>query len=174
MEGVCRRDCLLHGHRIIGVDHEGNVRADQIANGFDARQVLCQILLADLDFDRVEAPVEIALDTGEELVLRKAQVDTAAVGLGRRAGTAGHLPERQFFHFAIQIPQRDIDCRDREGGDAAAADIVDVGFQVVMDVLDPAGVASQKLGSQIMPDHGEDRMTTTSAGVAVAGALISV
>jgi len=57
-------DRLIHAERVIGIDHEGDIRSDELSNGFDALDVFSKIGFSDLDLDRIETLIEIALDAG--------------------------------------------------------------------------------------------------------------
>ena len=53
---------LLDGHGIVGVDHEGDIRTDQFAHGFDALNILAHCWLTDFYFDAVISCIKIPLN----------------------------------------------------------------------------------------------------------------
>src|SRR3990170_8313147 len=76
--GCC--NCLVDTHRIIRVNHKGDIRPDQISHCFDTRDILGQLWLADLDLQAIEAARQISAYAVKKLGERKTEIDSATVG----------------------------------------------------------------------------------------------
>ena len=173
-EGLRRGDRLVHVQRVVGVDHQRDVRPDQFAHRAHAGDVLGQVGLADLDLDAVEAAREIAAHAGEQFLQREVQVDAAAVGAAAVARPTRHLPQRLAAPFAAQVPERDVHRRDREGSDAAAPHVVDLPLHGVVQRLDVVAVAADQEGREIVLDHRQHRVTAAPASIGIAGTFAAV
>src|SRR5437016_3909015 len=117
-------DCFVRAIRAVGVDQQLDVRADRVADGLDAGDVLAHGHAADLHLYRASAH----LDVGFHLFLELAQ--TFAVLVIATGDIRGHpvaepaeeFVQRHACDLGANVPQSDIDGADRAGGESATAD----------------------------------------------------
>ena len=173
-EGAGGGDGLVNGHGVVGVDHEGAVGAQDLSDGASTVYVGCEVGLADFDFDAVIACCEIALGLGDQFLQRKVQVDAAAIRFAPVGGSARHLNERLTCAFAAGVPKRDVDGRDRERGNSAPRDVVDMPLHSVVEVIDLSAVFADQERRQVMLDHRGDGSATSATSIGIARAFAAI
>ena len=114
LEALARNDGLVHAHGVVGIHHQGNVRADQLPHCANALDVFVEVLASDFYLDSVDALGEVTTHVAKQFLERKGQINTAAVGLAGVPGAAGQLPEWLLGFLATDIPKRDVHGLDRE------------------------------------------------------------
>ena len=108
----------------IGIDHQLHIRPHRLARDAHPRHVLGDRHRADLHLHRLGAHAHIVFHLACEFAQSLALLVVAAGDIGRHAiaEAAEHLVERQVGELGADVPQPDIDRRDRTRGQAAAAD----------------------------------------------------
>ena len=76
--------------------------------------------------------------------------------------------------FASDIPERGVDRRYRELGNAPTPNIMDMSLRVVEKRVYILAVSSGTMRCQVMTDHRGDRFTAAPAGIRVAGSVRTV
>ena len=106
----------------VAVNGQGDVRPDGLTHGGQAAQVALDAG-ADLDLDAGEALLHRTHCTGHQLIVRDAEpADVGVVGPYLVANLpAQHFPQGLSRRFGLEVPQRHINGRMRQGGDAGAA-----------------------------------------------------
>ena len=92
------------------------------------------------------------------------RVERPAVG-----GAAGDDPQGEAAPLAAQIPERGVDCRQRERRDRADGRCVGGVFEFAPDRLDPLGVLADQARGEMVGDEAHHRRPAGPDRVAVAG-----
>ena len=154
---------------LVGVDHEGRV-TEVLAHRRDAGEVEAPVGLADLDLDAGDARLEGG--RGLLLHLLEGGLEEAAGGVvdpARVAVRAEQLGQRQVGALGLEVPQGDVEGRDRLGRDAGPADRGAGPHQRLVDLRDVVRVlADGDLGDLL--EVRELRLATRTLGVGEAHA----
>ena len=139
-----------HGGRtvplLVGVDHEREVLAEVLAHGGQALEVDLVIGVAHLDLDAPDAGLDRPGGVVQDLGQRGAE--EAAGGVVAPDGVAvgaDQLGQRQPGALGLQVPQRDVDGRDRLDRNAGAADGGARPQQLDAQAVDVAGVLTDEV-----------------------------
>ncbi len=142
-EHRCLAQRLLDGVGAVGVDVELDVGPDRLADGGDPCAVLVGVP-AHLDLHARDRLVDPTAGLGGEDVHRVGGEPAAAVDRHLPARGAEQVDERDVEELRLEVPQRDVQGRDRVGGDAGAAEVA-----AGPDEVEPAGPDLQR----ILPDE---------------------
>ena len=139
---------------LVDVAHQLDVRPDRIAHHAHAPHLL--------GGRRIAWQRHLRLHLDEALVTsRRAAVAACAsvsprrsepggIGLDPVARAAEQLPQRLLQRLALDVPQRDVDCRDRQRVDARATGIAGRRAQLAQDGLDPHRVLADQQRAQFI------------------------
>ena len=147
-ERARRPDRLVRAPAHVGVDHQRDVRTEQLAHRGDPCCVLRQALAADLHLDCPEALHEVVLGLAQQLVEREAKIDAAGVSRHLRVVAAEQAPERQAPAPGHQVPERGVERRDRMDRKPAAPDVVDRPPELLPERFDPGLVAAPRAAAR--------------------------
>ncbi len=101
--------------RLVGVDHQRPLRSDQPPQGLQVRKVDLRAE-ADLQLEGAIAFIEFAArERLRALGIDPARIDANCGPTLSRGVTREHAPQRQARMLRRQIPERDVDARDRLG-----------------------------------------------------------
>nr|GFD37407.1 hypothetical protein [Tanacetum cinerariifolium] len=107
---------------LVGVDHQGKVIPQVLANGRDAVQVNGTVGLTDLELDPTDALLPGHVGVVHQLFQRCVQEATRGVvtahGIAVRAQETG---QRQVGAFGLEVPERHVKRANRLGRQTAAA-----------------------------------------------------
>ena len=107
-----------------------------------ALDVLAQRRAPHLHLDGAKAAREVVVGLAQQRVQREVEVDAARVAGHARVEAAEHAPERRAVTPRPQVPQRDVDGRDRQRLGAAAPAVVQRPPHRLPERLDALGVAA--------------------------------
>ena len=124
LDALRELDRLVVAIRAVGIDHQLHVRADRLARDAYARHILGDRHAADLHLHRLGTHAHVVFHLAREFAQPLALLVVAAGDVGRHAiaEAAQQLVQRQVGELGADVPQSDIDRRDRSRGQAAAAD----------------------------------------------------
>jgi len=168
-------DRLGTGHRLVGVDHDVEVRADGLADRGQPLTVLLAARLPDLHLDALEPRILRGEGTGHQVV--GAQVQPAALRVVEgdvAAEAAGEAPERQTGTAGGDVPQRRVDGREGQRGDGAGRRGAGRGEQAEPDRFDAVGLLSDQDREQVVAQHREHRATPCPDRVGVSEAVQAI
>ena len=134
---------VRHCQRLVGVDHDLEVRPDGLTHGGDSRHVRGDPGLADLELHAGPTRVAGRDRTADELLGRKPQ--PAALGVVDRyrlTVATGHAPQGLPGTPAADVPQGGVDGGERECGDDTDAGGPGGGVQLRPQGLDVARLAA--------------------------------
>src|ERR1051325_3825232 len=89
--------------RLIEIDHESNIRPDQLANALDHPIVIGDVTVAALDLDAAKSPVERTLEVF--LVSNRIAHAVTVIGADRPHRAAEQLGHWLTRHLAQRIPE---------------------------------------------------------------------
>ena len=123
--GFCSAAKTLAGGQVpfaVAVNGQGDIRPDGLPHGSKTPQVALDAG-ADLDLDAGEALLHRTHCTGHQLIIRNAEpADVGVVGPYLVTNLpAQHFPQRLAGCLGLEVPQRHINGRMRQAGDAGAA-----------------------------------------------------
>ena len=122
-------DGLRHAVAVVGVHHQLDVRADRPAHGLGVPEILLEAE-ADLELDGRKALGGVALGLLGQIGLGpalRAAVEARRVGSDALAQGPAHQPmDRLAQQLALEIPERDVDARERLDDEAALAVVAEL------------------------------------------------
>jgi hypothetical protein len=143
--------------------------ARDLADPGQALDVLLDLGLADLDLEGLEAVRPPAPDLVDQRVQRLVQIDAAGIGQDALAAGAEQCHQRFAGLLRGQIPECDVEGRQRGRGHPAAAHVVEV-----MPALVPQAARRCRLADDercdVVVEHRPERHAAGARGVAEAGA----
>src|SRR5690606_4279546 len=116
-----RSDVAHHVELLVDVDHHANARPERLLHGFHAAAVHGGIRVVDLHLVVAAAHGRVALGLGNEILLRVLAPAAAAVAGDAIAYGTPESVEGKARRLAREVPQRDVDRRDRHAGEPHAA-----------------------------------------------------
>ena len=158
----------------VGVGHQREVGAEVLPHLAHALDVLGELVAADLHLDRAEALRPEVVGLAEQPVERELEVDPAGVARHARIEAAEHPPQRLAGALGREVPERDVDRRDRQHHRPAAAAVVERPPHLLPQRLDPAGVLALEQRREVALDEDVDRGAAGADGVGVAEPLGAV
>ena len=173
-QGPRRADRLLDTPAHVGIDQQRYIRPQQLAHRRDPLEILAEPWPANLHLDRLKTLGEIVFGLLQQLVEGELQIDTT--GIGRDVGimAAQEAPERHAVAPCRQIPKRGVDGGDREGGEPAAPDEVQMPPHPLPQRFDPIRLLAKQERLQIALDQVLDRAAAGTDGVGIAEPLRAV
>ena len=165
------------------VDHDRLVGADRLAYGLHEGDVAV-VLVAEM---RVAELAEADLDTGQarlepacDLVRHLADVAGRGMARGDRRqavldGSAEEVDEARAERLALEVPERDVEARDRKRGDATGRAVPPrLGVQLLADRVRLHGIHADDELAQRLDDQARGTRGVREVGRALAPADLAV
>ena len=145
-----------------------------LAHRLHARDVGCEIRAPHLHLDGAKALGEIVVGLPEQRLDGKIEVDAAGVTGHAGVEAAEQTKQRQTGAARLQVPQGDIERRERQHRRSAAPAIVQAPPDVMPDRLGVVGFPAFDQFRDLAPEDIGDRAAIAADGVGVAGAFSPV
>ena len=141
------------------------------AHRLDACNVGCKIGTADLHLDGAKAFGEIAVGLREQRLHGEIEVDAAGITRHVRVVAAEQTEQRQVGAPRLQIPQRDVECGERQYRRPAATAIMQAPPDVMPDGLGVVGLPAVDQFRDLPPEDVGNRAAIAANGVGIARAF---
>ena len=158
----------------VGIRHQGKAVAEMLAHRLHARDVGCEIRAADLHLDGAKALGEIVVGLLQQRLDGKIEVDAAGVTGHAGIEAAEQTKQRQIGAARLQVPQRDIERRERQHRRSAAPAVMQGPPDVMPDGFGVVGFAALDQFGNLPPENVGDRAAIAADGIGVANAFGSV
>ncbi len=136
---------LRRGEDLVGIDHQGRLRTDCVADNLDSMGILRKRATADLHLDSTEPLIHrLCTDTAEAVVVEFQPADHR-VGGHTLAGRSKQSPDRLFQGPAHQVPQGEIDRGDAEQGQTGGAVVIGEPPEAVPDAANEERIGTDDL-----------------------------
>ena len=145
-----------------------------IAHRLHARDVGGEIRAADLHLDGAKALGEIVVGLLEQRLDGKIEIDAAGITGHAGVEAAEQTEQRQTGAPRLQVPQRDIERRQRQHRWPAAPAVVQGPPDVMPDRLGVVGFPAFDQFGDLAPEDIRDRAAIAADGVGVADAFGAV
>jgi hypothetical protein len=152
----------------VGIRHKRKAVSKMLAHRLQALDVGCEIGSTDLHLDGAKALGEIAVRLLQKRLHRELEVDAAGVTGNPSVEAAEQTKQRHTGTARLQVPQGDIERRQREHGRAAAAAVVQGPPDVMPDGFSVIRFAALDQLGNFPPERIGNRAAIAADSVSIA------